>query len=77
MHTSWILIKYLNGDVLDNIYFLKKIKMTIYILDRFGPTMVNVQNPRYEVWDDNKNMKYILKQLKKLNYNEPNIEGWK
>jgi hypothetical protein len=77
MHTSWILIKYLNGDVLDNIYFFKKIKMTIYILDRFGPTMVNVQNPRYEVWDDNKNMKYILKQLKKLNYNELNIEGWK
>jgi hypothetical protein len=31
----------------------------------------------YEVWGCDKYMQLILKQIKKINYNESNNKGWK
>jgi hypothetical protein len=39
--------------------------------------MVNLQNLRARVWDDDNLKELILKQIRKSNSNEPNIVGQK
>jgi len=48
MHTSRILIKYLNGDILDNI-FLKKIKTTTYWINSDRLLTYKTRDMRYEM----------------------------
>jgi hypothetical protein len=38
-------------------------------------TMINLQNSESRIWYCDKTMKHILKQIRKSNYNELNIEG--
>jgi len=51
-------LKYLNGDILDEICFVKKY-WDDETLNRHVPTMINLQNPRFRVWNRDKTMKLI------------------
>ena len=60
-------LKYLNGDIFDEICFVKKY-WDDETLNRPVQTMINLQNSRFRVWNRDKTMKLISKQIRKLNY---------
>ena len=56
-------------------YFFKK--NNIKILELLGATMITLQNSQCKVWDCDKIIEPVSKQIRKLDYNKLNIKGWK